>query len=496
MVFPRNFETKIGFNEVRTAIRGRCLSSLGAEMADQIAFHNDSEVINELLEQVREFHRIMEDEEEFPEENFLDMRSNLVRIQLKGSYLDESELYALKTSLTTISHIIKFLDTGNADSDEEKDIKYPSLHKLTRNIAVFPSIIERIERVLNKFGKIKDDASPELLKIRTSINNTKKSITISLRSILHNAQQNGYAPEDASPTIRDGRLVIPIFTSLKRKINGIVHTESATGKTVFMEPSEVVEANNNIRTLEAAELRAVIAILQEISDFIRPEIESILDSYRFLGIIDLIPLVIESLRRRNKKMIPLDITLTPENRILLISGPNAGGKSVTLTTTGLLQYMLQCGISIPVAESSRVGIFKSIFLDIGDEQSIEDELSTYSGHLYNMKNMMRSSDADSLILIDEIGGGTEPQIGAAIAQAMLHRFLTNQTWGIITTHYQSLKYFAQENEGIVNGAMLYDRAEMQPLFQLQIGMPGSSFAIEIAFVYWADIIKHHCDVSA
>ena len=510
MVFPRNFETKIGFNEVRTAIRGRCLSSLGAEMADQIAFHNDSEVINELLEQVREFHRIMEDEEEFPEENFLDMRSNLVRIQLKGSYLDESELYALKTSLTTISHIIKFLDTGNADSDEEKDIKYPSLHKLTRNIAVFPSIIERIERVLNKFGKIKDDASPELLKIRTSINNTKKSITISLRSILHNAQQNGYAPEDASPTIRDGRLVIPIFTSLKRKINGIVHTESATGKTVFMEPSEVVEANNNIRTLEAAELRAVIAILQEISDFIRPEIESILDSYRFLGIIDLIraktiyanhiggiephvedkptldwqkafhPLVIESLRRRNKKMIPLDITLTPENRILLISGPNAGGKSVTLTTTGLLQYMLQCGISIPVAESSRVGIFKSIFLDIGDEQSIEDELSTYSGHLYNMKNMMRSSDADSLILIDEIGGGTEPQIGAAIAQAMLHRFLTNQTWGIITTHYQSLKYFAQENEGIVNGAMLYDRAEMQPLFQLQIGMPGSSFAIEIA----------------
>ena len=506
MIFPKTFETKIGFSEVRTALKGRCLSSLGAELADKITFHSNPEVINGLLEQVREFRCIMEEEDDFPEENFLDMRSSLVRIQTKGSYMDEGELHALKTSLTTISHIVGFLNAGN----EEETATYPALHKLTEDIAVFPDIVARIDRILNKFGKIKDDASPELLRVRTAIDNTKKSISISLRSILHNAQQNGYAPEEASPTLRDGRMVIPVFTSLKRKINGIVHSESATGKTVFMEPADVVEANNNIRALEADEQRAIIAILQEISDIIRPETESILKSYQFLGKIDLIrakaiyanhidgiephvenhpvldwqqarhPLLMESLHRRNRKMIPLDITLTPENRILLISGPNAGGKSVTLTTTGLLQYMVQCGLSVPLAESSHMGVFSSIFLDIGDEQSIEDELSTYSGHLFNMKNMMKMSDDGSLILIDEIGGGTEPQIGAAIAQAMLHRFLDNRTWGIITTHYQSLKYYAQENDGIINGAMLYDRAGMQPLFQLQTGIPGSSFAIEIA----------------
>lgn len=506
MIFPKNFETKIGFNEVRTALRGRCLSSLGAEMVDSIQFLNNPEVINEQLEQVHEFHRIMDEEEDFPEENFLDMRSSLVRIQLKGSYMDESELFALKTSLATISQIVTFLN----DDEDEEEIKYPALRRLTEDIAIFPDIVERIDVILNKFGKLRDDASPELSKIRTSINNVKKSITVSLRTILHNAQQNGYAPADASPTLREGRLVIPIYTSLKRKIHGIVHTESATGKTVFLEPAEVVESNNRIRALEADEQRAIIAILQEISDFIRPEIQSILESYRFLAKIDLIraktiyadhigaiephvedkpvlewqkayhPLLVESLRKRKKQMTPLDITLTADNHILLISGPNAGGKSVTLTTTGLLQYMVQCGLSIPVSESSKIGVFNNIFLDIGDEQSIEDELSTYSGHLFNMKNMMKLSDEKSLILIDEIGGGTEPQIGAAIAQAMLHRFLKNKTWGIITTHYQNLKYFAQEHEGVVNGAMLYDRNEMQPLFQLQIGMPGSSFAIEIA----------------
>ncbi len=510
MIFPKNFETKIGFNDIRTALRGRCLSTLGAEMVDGIVFQNDAEIINELLEQIREFHRIIEDDEDFPEENFMDMRSSLVRIQLKGSYMDESELFALKSSLATISQIVSFLNHKDEDEDEEEKMAYPALRRLTEDISVFPDIIARIDGILNKFGKLKDDASPELLKVRTSINSIKKSITVSLRTILHSAQQNGYAPADASPTLRDGRLVIPVYSSIKRKIRGIVHTESATGKTVFLEPNEVVDANNRIRSLEAEEQRAIIAILQEISDFIRPEIQAILESYRFLGKIDLIraktiyadhinaiephvedspildwqkayhPLLTENLRKRNKKMIPLDITLSAGNRILLISGPNAGGKSVTLTTAGLLQYMVQCGISIPVAESSQVGIYDDIFLDIGDEQSIEDELSTYSGHLYNMKNMMKMSGSKSLILIDEIGGGTEPQIGAAIAQAMLHRFLENNTWGIITTHYQNLKYFAQEHEGIINGAMLYDRAEMQPLFKLQIGIAGSSFAIEIA----------------
>lgn len=526
MIFPNNFESKIKFNEIRTALKGRCLSSLGTEMVDKIAFLEDPDIINEQLEQVREFRCIMEEDDEFPDENFLDMRSALVRIQLKGSYMDEQELHALKSSLSTISKIVDFLnnnddnesDTRNdGELDEENNgeeeilnSRYPALQRLTKDIATFPAIVDRIDRILNKFGKIKDDASPELLKIRTSIASTKRSITTSLRSILHGAQASGLAPEDASPTLREGRLVIPIYPSTKRKIKGIIHTESATGKTLFMEPAEVVEANNRIRTLEAEEQRAIIIILQEISEFIRPEIKNILSSYTFLGRIDLIraksiyadhiggiephvgnkpmldwqqayhPFLVETLRKHGKKMTPLDITLTPENHLLLISGPNAGGKSITLSTAGLLQYMVQCGLSIPIAESSQVGMFGSIFLDIGDEQSIEDELSTYSGHLFNMKTMMKLTTATSLILIDEMGGGTEPQIGAAIAQAMLHRYLTNGAWGIITTHYQNLKYFAQEHNGITNGAMLYDRNEMRPLFQLQIGMPGSSFAIEIA----------------
>ncbi len=512
MVFPQNFESKIGFNDIRTALKGRCLSALGSDLVDKISFLTKAESINEQLEQIREFRRILEEEDEFPDENFHDMRGSLVRIQLKGSYLDESELFALKTSLGTISQIVAFLNTGSHEEEEEdtQGTKYPALQRLTRDITVFPLIIERINRILNKFGKIKDNASPELYKIRINLIETRKSISASLRSILRNAQTNGYAPEDASPTLRDGRLVIPVFPSLKKKISGIVHDESATGKTVFIEPGEVVEANNRIRSLVAEEQRAIIAILQEISEFIRPEIQSILDSYIFLGKIDLIraksiwanhidaiephvsdhpvldwekarhPFLEEMLKRKGKEMIPLNITLSKENRLLLISGPNAGGKSVTLTTAGLLQYTLQCGLSIPVDESSKIGMFESIFIDIGDEQSIADELSTYSGHLFNMKTMMRQTNENSLILIDEMGGGTEPQIGAAIAQAMLHKYLDNGTWGIITTHYQNLKYFAQENEGIINGAMLYDRTEMRPLFQLQTGMPGSSFAIEIA----------------
>ena len=513
MIYPKNFEIKIGFNEIRIALKGRCLSSLGSEMVDNISFLDNAEIINEQMEQVREFRRIMEDEESYPDENFLDLRSSLVRIQLKGSYLDESEFFALKTSLITISQIISFLNPEKDKEEDDEDpseVKYPALQKLTKDISVFPSIIDQIDAILNKFGKIKDNASPELQKIRLSIASTKKSITSSLRTILHKAQENGYAPTDAAPTLRDGRLVIPTFPALKRKVNGIIHDESATGKTVFIEPAEVVEANNKIRTLEAEEQRVIIVILQTLTDFIRPQVPALLESYKFLGKIDLIraksimadhmnaiephveeqpvmewyhavhPLLETSLRKRGKDMNPLDITLNNPNRILLISGPNAGGKSVCLSTAGLLQYMVQCGLSVPLAEHSRVGIFSDLFIDIGDEQSIEDELSTYSGHLYNMKTMMKQCNSRSLILIDEMGSGTEPQIGAAIAKAMLHRFLDSGTYGIITTHYQNLKYFAQEHDGIVNGAMLYDRALMQPLFCLQIGMPGSSFAIEIA----------------
>lgn len=505
MIYPKNFESKIGFNEIRTMLKGRCLSELGIEAIDKITFLNEYNTISSLLKQTSEFRKILEEDDDFPSENFFDMRSALLRIGASGSYLDEPDLFALKSSLATTSEIVSFLNR------EEDDIPlYPALKALTKDIACFPSIIEKIDRILNKFGKIKDDASPALKTIRESLAYTKRNITISLHRILQKAQDNGYVEKDVSPTFRDGRLVIPIAPALKRKIRGIVHDESASGKTVFIEPAEVVEANNRVRELELEEKRAIIVILQTITDFIRPHIQDLLQSYRFLGEIDAIrakslfanatdaiepnieegtiidwvrayhPLLQNFLKRTGRTMEPLDIILTPEKRILLISGPNAGGKSVCLKTIGLLQYMVQCGLSIPVRENSHVGIFKHIFIDIGDEQSLEDDLSTYSSHLLNMKNMMKHSNAESLILIDEFGSGTEPQIGAAISQAVLSRFVQNRSYGVITTHYQNLKDYASNTDGIVNGAMLYDRQQMQPLFQLQIGMPGSSFAIEIA----------------
>ena len=349
-----------------------------------------------------------------------------------------------------------------------------------------------------------------MLRIRRELASTTGSISRSLNAILRNAQSEGYVDKDVTPTMRDGRLVIPVAPGLKRKIKGIVHDESSTGKTVFIEPAEVVEANNRIRELEGEERREIIRILTDFSITVRPQVPAILQSYEFLAEIDFIrakaqfaiqtnaikpslenkqvldwrtaihPLLQLSLAKHNKKVVPLDIELNHEQRILIISGPNAGGKSVCLKTVGLLQYMVQCGMPVPMHERSHIGIFSNIFIDIGDEQSIEDDLSTYSSHLTNMKIMMKSCNERSLILIDEFGGGTEPQIGGAIAEAVLKRFNEKGTFGVITTHYQNLKHFAEDHEGVVNGAMLYDRHLMQALFQLQIGNPGSSFAVEIA----------------
>ena len=357
---------------------------------------------------------------------------------------------------------------------------------------------------------MKDNASPELARIRRELSATMGSISRTLNNILRSAQSEGVVDKDVTPAMRDGRLVIPVAPALKRKIRGIVHDESASGKTVFIEPAEVVEANNRIRELESDERREIIRILTEFSAGLRPSIPAVLLSYEFLAEIDFIrakalfaediqalkpalenrqvidwatavhPLLQLSLARHGKKVVPLDIALDEQQRILIISGPNAGGKSVCLKTVGLLQYMLQCGLLIPLHESSRAGLFENIFIDIGDEQSIEDDLSTYSSHLTNMKVMMKHCNERSLILIDEFGGGTEPQIGGAIAEAVLKRFNQKRAFGVITTHYQNLKHFAEDNEGVVNGAMLYDRHLMQALFQLQIGNPGSSFAVEIA----------------
>ena len=505
MIYPQNFESKIGFDQIRSLVKGKCLSTLGEERVDDMAFSDSFRQVEERLELVDEFVRLMQADDGFPAQYFFDVRPSLKRIRIEGMYLDEQELFDLRRSLETIRDIVRFL----LREDEEAS-PYPRLKRLAEDINVFPDVIARINTILSPYGKIKDNASPELAQIRRELNATMGSISRVLNSILRSAQSEGVVDKDVTPAMRDGRLVIPVAPALKRKIRGIVHDESASGKTVFIEPAEVVEANNRIRELESDERREIIRILTEFSRQLRPSLGEILLSYEFLAEIDFVrakallagsmgalkpaledrqvidwataihPLLQLSLAKHGKKVVPLDIELNEKQRILIISGPNAGGKSVCLKTVGLLQYMLQCGLLIPVHESSHAGIFESIFIDIGDEQSIEDELSTYSSHLTNMKIMMKHCNGRSLILIDEFGGGTEPQIGGAIAEAVLRRFNQKQAYGVITTHYQNLKHFAEDNEGVVNGAMLYDRHLMQALFQLQVGNPGSSFAVEIA----------------
>ena len=511
MIYPSNFEHKIGFDEIRTLLKERCLSGLGKEKVDEIAFSTDVTEVNERLEQLREFRRLQEDANDFPLQYFFDVRESIKRIRLEGTHLEENEVWDLRRSLETIANIVKYLERGGEETASgEMRYPYPALHRLTEGVATFPAMIRRIDSILDKFGHIKDSATMTLAGIRHDLQKMEGSISRTLYTILHAAQKDGLVDKDVAPAVRDGRLVIPVSPGVKRKISGIVHDESATGKTVFIEPTEVVEANNKVRELEAAERREIIRILTVFSDEIRPHVSDILGSYEFLAQIDLIrakaelasltngfepevkeqpqmdwirachPLLQLSLEKQGKQVVPLDIMLTPQARLLIISGPNAGGKSVCLKTTGLLQYMLQCGLSVPIGDRSTTGIFESIMIDIGDEQSIENDLSTYSSHLLNMKQMMKQADGHTLLLIDEFGGGTEPTIGGAIAEAVLKQFWEKQAFGVITTHYQNLKHFAEDHKGVVNGAMLYDRHEMQALFQLSIGQPGSSFAIEIA----------------
>ena len=511
MIYPNNFEQKIGFDEIRELLKARCLSTLGKEKVEKMAFSTDVNVVNEWLSQVREFRRLQEEKDDFPMQYFFDVRESIKRIRLENTHLEENEVWDLRRSLQTIADIVKYLERG-AEETANGEIKYPypALHRLTDDVQTFPAIIRRIDSILDKFGKIKDSATMTLAGIRHELSKMEGSISRTLYTILHAAQKEGLVDKDVTPAVRDGRLVIPVSPTVKRKINGIVHDESATGKTVFIEPTEVVEANNKVRELEAAERREIVRILTVFSDELRPQITEILNSYNFLAQIELIhakaelakltkafepevkvephldwiraihPLLQLSLEKQGKKVVPLDIVLTPPKRLLIISGPNAGGKSVCLKTVGLLQYMLQCGLSIPIGDRSTTGIFENIMIDIGDEQSIENDLSTYSSHLLNMKQMMKQANARTILLIDEFGGGTEPTIGGAIAEAVLKQFWEKKTFGVITTHYQNLKHFAEDHEGVVNGAMLYDRGQMQALFQLSIGQPGSSFAIEIA----------------
>ena len=484
-----------------------------------MAFSADADVINEQMAQVREFRRLTAEHDDFPMQYFFDVRESIARIRLENTHLEEDEVWDLRRSLETIVNIVRYLERGAEESAQgHLNYPYPALHRLTEGVAIFPAMLRRIDSILDKFGKIKDSASMTLAGIRHDLEKTQGSISRTLYTILHAAQRDGLVDKDAAPAMRDGRLVIPVQPQLKRRINGIVHDESASGKTVFVEPTEVVEANNRVRQLEAEVRREVIRKLTVFTDEVRPHVREIIDSYELLAMVDFIsakarwaeltsamepevqkdpvidwiravhPLLQLSLAKKGGGVVPLDITLTQHptpntskaGRLLIISGPNAGGKSVCLKTVGLLQYMLQCGLPVPVGDRSKTGIFESIMIDIGDEQSIENDLSTYSSHLMNMKQMMRQANEHTLLLIDEFGSGTEPAIGGAMAEAMLRQFWKKRAFGVITTHYQNLKHFAEDHEGVVNGAMLYDRHEMQALFQLSIGQPGSSFAIEIA----------------
>ena len=523
MIYPDNFEQKTGFTEVRRLLSEACLSSLGREQVEGMSFSADAASINRRLSEAKEFRRLTEEHPDLPLQFFFDLREPLARIRLENTHLEENEVWDLRRSLETIMRIVDLLRRSNepgVDDDEAlyEDATpeatalrhpYPSLYQLADGVATFPAVLRRVDSIMDKQGTIKDSASMALAGIRHELSQMQGSISRTLYTILHAAQRDGLVDKDAAPTMRDGRLVIPVAPTLKRRINGIVHDESATGKTVFVEPAEVVEANNRIRQLEAEERREILRILTVFTAELRPYVTELVDSYRFLGQIDFLqakvrqatafhsiepevaeaplldwaqaahPLLRRSLERQQKSIVPLDITLE-KGRLLIISGPNAGGKSVCLKTVGLLQYMLQCGLPIPVRENSRCGVFEDIMIDIGDEQSIENDLSTYSSHLQNMKQMMRQAKPSTLLLIDEFGSGTEPMMGGAIAEAVLKQLWQKGAHGVITTHYQNLKHFAEGHEGVCNGAMLYDRGEMRPLFMLSIGQPGSSFAIEIA----------------
>ena len=514
MFYPNNIEEKIDFVVIRDELNRRCTSSLGRERVEAMHMETDFDTVQHLLLLTDQMCQAKADPMlTFPRGDIHDMREAIARIRIEGLFLDEAELDDLRKTLSYAAE----LETFFAALDEQRYALLKNLSALRSNSETvlqrsgLATIVKAVDAVLDRYGKLADHASPELARIRREITNLQGSVGRTLASILRQAKTDGFVDADATPTLREGRLVIPVSPAFKRKIGGIVHDESATGKTVYIEPQQVVDANNHIRELEGAERRERIRILQAVTDMLRPNTDLINDSQTMLAEVDFLgakvslaqtlhairpelhnrpmldwsdarhPVLWLHYAPQGKTVVPLSIRLqAEENRMLVISGPNAGGKSVCLKTVALLQYMLQCGLLVPVAEQSRAGLFDQLMIDIGDEQSIQDELSTYSSHLRNMRAFLKQADDRTLILIDEMGTGTEPLIGGALAEAILKELVERHAFGVITTHYTNLKHFAEQTPGVVNGAMLYDRGAMRPLFQLSIGQAGSSFAIEIA----------------
>lgn len=502
MVYPTNIEEKLGFDSLRKQLESLCLSPLGVSYVEKMRFIDHPGKITRLIGQTDEFRGILSGEESFPSSNYLDVTRSLTKAKIPGTFLVEEEWYDMMRSLETLLKIDRFF--------QETEQEYPHLEGLLMDLQVDGGLHKAIREKIDDDGRLRNNASPELMKIRSGLQQSQVRLRKVLDQILREAKSNGFTQDEMSLTVREGRMVIPVQAEHKRRIKGFVHDESATGQTVYLEPAQALDINNEIRELENAERREIVRILTVLTDQLRPHIEALKTSYRFLGRVDFIrakaklaisldavaptfveeplvewyqarhPLLQQSHQASGKPVVPLTIRLGMDQRIVVISGPNAGGKSVAMKTVGLLQYMYQCGLLIPVAEASKVGLFRDIFLDIGDEQSLENDLSTYSSHLTHMRKVLTLSGKKSLVLIDEFGSGTEPQFGGALAEAIMEALHKSRAFGVITTHYANLKQFADRKETVVNAAMRYDVDALEPLYELEIGKPGSSFALEIA----------------
>ena len=502
MLYPHNLEQKLGFGKIRVRLAAACESTLGQEYVRKIKFYKDRNAIEQKLVQTSEFVQIIQSGGLFPNAHYTDIRPYLKKAAVKNAFLTEEAFFDMMLTFKTLAQCLIFFKKHQGD--------YPELATLAHSVLFDEGLPGLLNKHFDDRGQLHDRASEPLYEIRKGIAQAQRKLRKVLDGVLRRARKEGYTLEDVNMTIRDGRMVIPVLAEHKRRIQGFVHGESATGQTVYLEPAEVLEVNNEVKELQYAEKREVIRILTELTDRLRPEIPNLSAAVRFLGLIDFIrakarfaieieaikpqwkpqkgfdwqqarhPILQLAHKEQGKEVVPLDIRLDSHHRVLLISGPNAGGKSVCLKTVGLLQYMFQCGLLVPTGEASEFGLFRDLFIDIGDEQSIENDLSTYSSHLVNMKQLLALINKDTLFLIDEFGTGTEPQFGGAIAESILNELKDAKGLGIITTHYGNLKSFAEQQQGLVNGAMKYDINLLQPLYELEIGKPGSSFALEIA----------------
>ncbi len=502
MIYPPTFEQKIGFDRLREQVAALCTMRAARGLLAAEGFTTSAREIVRRLSLADEMRLLLEMNPDFPGGDYPDMDHVVAKLRVEGAFLDVEEVVTLRRALAMVGQLVAFIGARGQ--------QYPALYDLTRGVEAFPAIVQRIDAIIDPFCAVRDGASPELAEIRRAIREREGQAAKRLQQVLAAAKSAGIVDADAQLSVRDGKTVIPVSAANKRKLNGFIHDESATGRTFYVEPVEVVELNNELRELEYAERREIVRILTEFTETVRPDAELIAASGDYLAEVDMLrakgrwasangcvkpivstddrlvlkdarhPLLQQTLRAQGREIVPLNMQLDKRKRILVISGPNAGGKSVCLKTTGIVQYMFQCGFPVPASEISELPVFGSIFIDIGDEQSIDNDLSTYSSHLLNMKTMLAGATDRSLVLIDEFGSGTEPTIGGAIAEAILERLLEKGSYGVITTHYANIKYFAANHDGVVNGAMMFDVQNIRPLFRLETGKPGSSFAIEIA----------------